>query len=308
MNTANNTCEIITGLDREAWLSERRKGISASDISSILGIGFHTPEVLSRIKLGLENEPEPNEAMRAGILLEPECIRRYAERFGRDLSPPPSLCRRLDAPWMTATPDALIDPFRHLYEAKCVFSYPDERWGPDLSQKIPDYYATQTTWQMAVTGAERVTLGAYFVGKCFRSYDVDRDRELIEILTEAAREFYQIVFVERETVPPDWNSSYALNIQARLAAINPGELVELGADEQEAAERFKELKEIEKKAKEEADELKQLLSEKMGTASEAVFPSGGYITRKTVRRNGYTVEPCEYIDTRIYLNPRKKRK
>ena len=129
------------------------------------------------------------------------------------------------------------------------FSYPDERWGPDLSQKIPDYYATQTTWQMAVTGAERVTLGAYFVGKCFRSYDVDRDRELIEILTEAAREFYQIVFVERETVPPDWNSSYALNIQARLAAINPGELVELGADEQEAAERFKELKEIEKRPK-----------------------------------------------------------
>lgn len=308
MITANNTCEIITGLSREAWLAERRKGISASDISSILGIGFQTPEVLSRVKLGIEPEPEPNEAMRAGVILEPECIRRYAERFGRDLSPPPSLCRRLDAPWMTATPDALVDPFRHLYEAKCIFSYPDERWGPDLSQKIPDYYATQVTWQMAVTGAERVTLGAYFVGKCFRSYDIDRDPELVEILQEAANEFYKIVFLKRETVPADWNSSYALNVQARLASIVPGECVELGEAEQAAAERFKELKEIEKTAKEEADELKQLIGERMGTASEAVFPSGGYVTRKTIGRSGFTVQPCEYVDTRIYLNPRKKRK
>ena len=62
--------EVDEAARKEAWLSERRKHITGTDVAAILGLSrFKTPLRVWLEKKG-EIEPDENEAMRWGKRLE----------------------------------------------------------------------------------------------------------------------------------------------------------------------------------------------------------------------------------------------
>ena len=302
-------CHVLDGLDKPKWLAERRTRISSSDIPIILGLGYKgwTPAKLAEIKLGITGEMEASERMQLGTVLEPEAVRRWERKHGRETSRAPSLCVNKERPWQSATPDRLIDGFRHLLEAKVIFDYPDDEWGEDGSARIPEKHVCQTTWQMDTVGGELCDVTALFVPHEQRSYQIEYDAELAEMLRAAGLEFYE--FINSEGVPPpDWRPEVTADVMGKCLSVRPWECRELTAAEEEAAREYKRYKEVIKEAEEEAEKLKAKILQAAGDASDCTFPGGGYLTRKKVCRGSYEVKACEYYTFNLNLNPKKKRR
>lgn len=298
-------CKTLEGLTRPQWLEERRKRICASDIASIIGVGFHTPQKLAAIKLGIVEDVEVSERMRLGTILEPEAVARWEEKTGRVAFTAPSLCIHPLREWQGATPDRLIDGFKEILEAKLVFDYPDHEWGPDGSAMIPEKYVCQTTWQMDTLGASMCDLSAYFIPHFQRTYKLRYDPELAGMLVRAGKEFLD--FITSYGIPPaDWQSSLAVGIKSRIEAVKPGEVKKLDDDAEALAAEYLAVKAVAKEADGKAKQLRQILEELAGDAADCFFPGGGFMSRKLIKRDGFTVPATEYTTLKINLTPKKK--
>ena len=74
------------GLDRQAWLAIRQRGIGSSDAAAAVGLSpYKSPLTLWLEKTGrqLPEDVSGKEAVRWGTVLEPVLARVYAERTGR---------------------------------------------------------------------------------------------------------------------------------------------------------------------------------------------------------------------------------
>lgn len=178
----------------EADLAFRRRHLCSSDIASAANVGpFAAPIQLWEAKvLGLDWIPDPDEAERLeiGHEVEPVIATLYARRTGatlRTLAP----IEHPKLPWVAATPDREVVGTKGLLECKAVGVKSAPFWGEPSEgpNGIPDHYLAQVAWQMAVTGAEWVDVGA-LLGTELRIYRIERDRTLEAELLEAGRRFW----------------------------------------------------------------------------------------------------------------------
>src|SRR5947209_19098911 len=87
-------------LDRADWLKLRQQGLGASDIGSVIGVGFVDPFELYAEKVApAPVDRPPSERMKMGLALAPIIRARYAEAAGWEPSPAPGLVRHPDRPW-----------------------------------------------------------------------------------------------------------------------------------------------------------------------------------------------------------------
>lgn len=126
------------------WLEWRMSKITASEIASIVGQGFNTPEEVWQKKKGLMSETVDNKAMKRGRDNEPH-VRRYAESvFGKKIVP---LCVENAAePWIAASLDGLDwDDKRTIHEIKVpgLKTHLEAAAG-----NVPRKYYLQVQWQI----------------------------------------------------------------------------------------------------------------------------------------------------------------
>lgn len=204
----SSSCEFICPTtDRANWLSERTKGIGASEAAVVLGESpWKNPMTLWLEKTG-QCEPDDlsgNEAVRWGVHLEEPIAQRYAELTGSKFEERNGLFRSTRFPWFMASPDRLVKGRKHGVEIKNVGWRQGANWTPkgelpdELS--VPSYYRLQVAQQMAVMDYDTWDLCVLIGGQDFRIYELHRDKELEEIIIERERAFWKMV--ETRTQPP----------------------------------------------------------------------------------------------------------
>ena len=174
----------------DQWLTARRAGISASDVSTALGFNpYQTPWELWAEKTGARRpDTSSNHAAQLGHDLEPWLL----DMTARELNLPVTrteyrLYAHPEYPWRMASPDG-ITAGGDLVEGKTAglirgFGTPDG-WTED---SVPLGYHLQACWQMHVMDTPVVHMPALISGMGFRLYRLDRDLTVeTDLVTQVA--------------------------------------------------------------------------------------------------------------------------
>lgn len=250
---------------RPEWLSARRLG--ASDSAAILGLSrWSTPYQVWGRKVGVLPEVEENEAMRLGRRLEPACAAEFAERTGYEVTelPAHSLYICDDAPFMTATPDRLVQvgAFPGLLECKATGSHAASDW----KDGIPDEAHFQALHQLACTDLDFCYVAAIIGSTSFAHHRVERDDALIARMKEQLAAFWELV--ETRTPPPMTGADAAV-VDLLYPASSPNKHVSLDPTFEQLIERAERAKAAAKLSQQRADEALNELKMKMGDAETA---------------------------------------
>lgn len=168
----------------QAWLDIRKKSITATDMSTIMGVNpWCTPSMLFELKLGYRTVEE-NNAMREGTRLEPYARAKLQELFHVELNP--KVCFHAQFKHHMASLDAVDDGLKFLSEIKCSKKYHDQA----KDGTIPDHVKPQCQWQMHVTGANSMYYYAFYEGSGIL-IPVARDDVYIKGMIIKAEEFYK---------------------------------------------------------------------------------------------------------------------
>lgn len=208
------------------WLEHRKKCVTASDWSVILGLNPNkSPLELYQEKIG-EKEPEPeNDAMRHGTETEPKALERLQKLTGITFKPTVEFHEEL--PWLMASLDGVDFSGDRIAEVKCPYyeaSYRKKQRSGAKNPENPDYAQMQA--QMFVTGLKNVIYFVYRNDDEFFCTECRRDDEFIRNALPQIHEFYECLhsrtpppdkYIDIET--PDWMSAakklkYARNLAA----------------------------------------------------------------------------------------------
>lgn len=191
---------IVTPESEAAWLAERKNSVGSSDSPAILGVSpFATPIDVWQRKIGLAPEQDENESMRWGKLLEPLILSEYTRTTGHAVAETQRFVRHPEYPWMTATLDGLTTDGR-IVEVKTTSAWARE-WGDEDTDQIPESYLVQVHHQMACTGFGEADIAVLIGGQRYRSYRVERNADLVEMIEAKCAEFWECV---RDRTPPTW--------------------------------------------------------------------------------------------------------
>lgn len=244
-----------------AQLARRLEGISATDVSAIVGVNPWR----SRISVWQEKRGEAppwvdTDRTRWGNLLEPVIRSDYAERHGVRVEVPGTLAHP-DAEWMLATPDGVAylsaEPLNGL-EIKCHTIRLAHMYGAPGTDEIPLHEVCQCAWNLAVTGLERWDHVVFMDGQPVE-YAVMRDEELIGQLREQCERFL-VDNIRGGAVPePDGSEAFDEWLKARHEQ-NTDVLLDIG-DDNETFTLIEHAKEIRAQGKEIDDEHARIVQQ-----------------------------------------------
>jgi putative phage-type endonuclease len=302
-------CEIVCdSSDRDAWLAARTTGLGASDIPSILGVGFLTPAEVwaSKRGLGLPESIDDVERVRWGNVMEPITIQEYAKPYysGRWAERSGVMYRSKAHPWALATLDATTLHPEHgviPLEVKGLDAFRAETWQDGPPERV--YYQVQT--QMLVTGAKCATVACTIGGNRLVWCDVDRDEAAIASIVLRGSRFWDLV-QSGEMPPPDTSAEWAQVFA--VAHPEDGSVVELGDDVRRMAADFASMKATAKATETRLQMMKNEIIERLGCASEARFSDGTGLTYRTQSRAEHTVKASTFRVLRESAAPKSKRK
>lgn len=178
---------IIRPSSHEEWLTERGKGIGASEVGAILGLSpYETPFSLWLKKTG-QIGPEPeNEAMLMGHLLEEAVAKRWEMATGEKVikaSAADIIYVHPEYDYMRATPDRIVRGRKKLVEIKTTVTQVDP-------EDIYPHWLCQCQFQMYVTGIHDCDLAYLVQGRYFGYVNIPYDEEFAEFIAEKVKEFW----------------------------------------------------------------------------------------------------------------------
>ena len=147
-----------------------------------------------------------------------------------------------------------------IFEAKTTNAFLSKEW----EDGIPDSYMLQVQHYMAVTGYMGAYIAVLIGGNTFKYKFIERDDELIEMLIQLEKDFWNHV---QEFIPPplDGSNASAAFLNARFPDSIPLSKVELPLNAVELIRRYdaacEQLKLLEEQKQEAENLLKQMLGE-----------------------------------------------
>lgn len=193
---------LIRCASDEEWRAERKNGVGASDVSSIMGLNkWKSPLEVWLEKTG-RVEPEDigdKPVVRFGNDFESVAGERFKEANPEaTVRRVNAICQSIERPYMRASLD---------YEVRM----PGRGWGvlEIKTSAYKDYfedsmltgYKAQVTQQLIVTGREYGIIWAFFRDTCeYAAYEVERDEGDVRAVEEAVDGFWK-GFVETDAMP-----------------------------------------------------------------------------------------------------------
>lgn len=285
--------------NRTEWLKQRQTGLGATDIASLVGVGFSNPQRVYADKITPIVEEQPcHPLLSIGLATEDLNARLYAEKMGVDaLTQPPGITRHPSVEWMFSTLDRQA-PDR-IVELKYT-PFLSDGWGEEMSDQIPMGYLIQTHWQMmcaAITDADVSVLSGTGEHRVYRTqYDFD----LGSMLAHIGFNFWTSFVEPRQAPPEDWTHPLAVQVLDKLGSITAGTHIDLGEDAAIFARNYREFKAVAREAEANADANKTELLRLMGDAEKA--STGGYVLSRIMipeaRIEAYTRKPFVRFDVR----------
>jgi putative phage-type endonuclease len=206
----------------EQWRQHRNEGIGGSDVSAILGINkWRTPMQVYMEKTG-QWEPDDlsgNDAVHFGNKLEGIVADEFTERTGLKVQKNNYMLQHPEHKFMLANIDREIifpDGSRGVLECKTTSAWNKDEW---TQNEVPQAYMVQVQHYLAVTGLEKAYIAVLIGGNRYDHWFIDRDEELIEIIIEAEKNFWENHIVAGE--PPALN--YGLDGSEILDKLYPAQ-------------------------------------------------------------------------------------
>ena len=205
---------------------KRREGLGGSDSPVVLGVSpFKTRQELYREKRGELTEPPPAPYMLRGTYMEDIIAQIYAEKTGRQLRTVPQTLVHEKHPFLMAHIDREIlgdDRGPGVLEVKCPGL---KVFGECKREGLPEYMIVQMQHYFGVSNR---AWGSFAIFNAERweliFFDVDADKELINIIEVKDAEFWQMVMDGTE--PP-----YEIATKIDLPKIGGQDLVHLDTPE-----------------------------------------------------------------------------
>lgn len=194
-------------ISREEWLKLRTQGIGGSDVSIIAGINkFKSVFQLWLEKTGIiEPEEGDSEYTHFGTVLEPVVRKEFMERTGIKVRAKNCIMQHDEYPFMICNLDGVIYENGELciFEAKTASAYKEKEW----QDNVPPEYQLQIQHYMAITGAKKTYIAALIGGNKFVYHVVERDEEVIELIIQLEKKFWEENVVKN--LPPEIDGSNA---------------------------------------------------------------------------------------------------
>lgn len=268
---------IIRPKNHAEWLEERKSGIGASEVASVIGISpWDSPFALYLRKTGQVGPIEENQAMKLGHLLEPVVVQLWEEQTGFKAvkaSAKDIIYQDPEHPWRIVTPDRIayeINPDngkkeKVLLEIKTsAFSF-----DPD---NLPPYYVAQCQFQMLVTGIHVCYLCWLTSGRDYGQARLEYDAEFAEWLAgEVDRFWYENVLGGKE---PD--AVNVADLSVKIPKSTPEKIIQADEDALDEVAQLNEKKAMYVALGEEIDMLTDSLKMYM-TDSEALVDQEGRV-------------------------------
>lgn len=255
-------------MSHEDWLKARRKGIGGSDAAAVCGISrYRSPIEVFLDKTDDDRLPEveDNLQMKVGRGLEAFVAELWEEETGKKCARRNAILQHDDYDWMLANIDRWVVGENAGLEIKTGSSYVKDQWE---GGKIPPEYELQCHHYMAVTGADRWYIACLIGNHDFVTRVIERDEDTIRYLIEVERIFWQQNVLEKKMPAPDGSDASATALKMVYPEAEEGLTVDLDFLEEDLA-RLIEVKQLEKKIKDERNELEQKIEGFMGEAEAA---------------------------------------
>lgn len=274
----------IKDLTREEWLQERMTGIGGSDAGTILGVN----KWKSKTQLFFEKtNPEmiqeiSNDAIHFGNVLEDVVAEEFAARTGKKVRRDNRMLRHPDHHFMMANLDRVVVGEKALLECKTTSQYNAEQWEDD---NVPAQYLCQIQHYMAVTGFEKAYIAVLIGGQSFIWKEIERDDELIQIIIDAEKDFWENN-VQANVIPEIDGSEATSDFINHMYQDIDNEEIELGTEADtlmKAIESIKEdIKEKQQLQKKYENQLKDALGHNTAGKTAAYLATWKQQTRRNL--------------------------
>lgn len=268
-------------MSRQEWLAQRQAGLGGSDAGTIMGVN----KWKSKFQLYLEKtddyvEEINNEFIYWGNTLENLVAKEFERRTGKKVRKKNSMLVHPEYDFMLANLDRLVVGEKALLECKTTSAYNLAEWEGD---EVPASYLCQLQHYLAVTGYEKAYIAVLCGGNQFIWKEIPRDDELIDIIIENEKHFWENHVLAG--IPPEIDGSDAAGeLLKKLYPTDNGETIMFTEKEDTLLDALEAVKK-------EMDELKELKSRyenqlKMGLEEAGQAISSRYIVSyKTSERN-----------------------
>lgn len=257
--------------DTPEWEAERRKSIGASEVASVMNLGYGSPLTVYKSKHGVDQEFDE---LLGWIGHESESIiHRWVERYsGLNVKLEPGfMARSEECPFIHATFDRVAyDPFV-TFQMKTAHQFAGHHW----DEGIPTAIRVQVQAEMFVAGTEKAAVVVWIGGREFRLYWEPRDERFIrEHMIPACETLW--AQVEAGTPPSP-------STVAEVNEVYPSEeaTVDLSDEAFEVLERIGLLSSDIKAQEAERDALKVALADYVKTADTLLWQGQKVATWKT---------------------------
>jgi putative phage-type endonuclease len=253
-----------TNIDRPEWLQLRSKGIGGSDAAVILGLSkFKTPFELWLEKTGqVEPQEINNDFIHFGNVLEDVVAAEFTRRTEKKVKRQNKMFQHKEHDFMIGNIDRLVIGEKALLECKTTSAYNYKEWD---SEEIPEAYIIQCQHYMAVLDLPMSYIACLIGGNRFVWKEIPRDDELIEIIIDRCRHFWEFNVLGMNAPALDGSSAAEKFLKERYTKTDPDLVKDLKHEYKDKIRHYLDLKEhykaIEKDIKEVENQLKYELQE-----------------------------------------------
>ncbi|WP_243103899.1 lambda-exonuclease family protein [Clostridium sp. JN-1] len=253
------------------WLKSRQHGIGGSDAGAIIGVNkWRTPFQVYMDKTQEINEPsEQSEAAYWGTELEDLVAREFSKRTGKKVRRRNAILQSTEYPFMTANLDREVAGEKSLLECKTVNAFGAKEWDSD---EIPASYLVQVMHYLAVTGYEKAYIAVLIGGQKFLYKEVDRDEELIKMIIDAEKNFWENFIVKKVPPPLDGSTAAEKYLRERYSASTPETSVNLKSEYKDKIKDYFELKNTIKDLELQAKKIENNIKLELGEAEVGYAP------------------------------------
>lgn len=249
-------------MTREEWLKDRQKGIGGSDVGIILGLNkYKSAYQLWLEKTGqVELEESESEPAYWGNVLEEVVAKEFSLRTGLKVRRRNQVFSHPLHPFLRANIDRDIVGENAILECKTANSFLIKDWEGD---EIPASYLCQIQHYMNVLDREYAYVAVLVGGQKFIIKKVERDQQLIDIITEQMVEFWEKNVLQEIAPPIDGSKATQDFLKNQYKDVEQNEIV-LGSKFDELIESKKQLKDSKKTIEQEIRKLDNEIVQELG--------------------------------------------
>ena len=177
-------------MTHDEWLLDRRRGIGGSDVATILGLNkWKSSYQLWLEKTGqIELDHTESEPAYWGNVLEEVVAKEFQERTGKKVRRRNQVFEHPLHPFLRANIDRDVVGENAILECKTANAFLGKEWE---GEEVPLSYLCQGQHYMNVLNKKYCYIAVLIGGQKFIWKRVDRDQELIDMLTERLVDFWE---------------------------------------------------------------------------------------------------------------------